>query len=769
MRRLAGFFAAILVRVVLGAALAAVVWIGVTLPSLSGAGNNSVSTLVPSGSRALVAERISAERFAFPVLTRTMVVVRNPHGLSVNRRASLLALAARLSVGGLPGYGEIGGALPLPDNPSPSTFSHQVSTTAILYLYFRPNVSTGRQTVLARRLVRRVIGHQPGEFEGVTGVIPAQATQENVIEENLQWIELATVLVVALAVALRFRGVGAAVLTVGTVIAAYVVSDRVVALLGRNGRIALPAEIEPVMVVLVMGVATDYSIFFLSRFRTLIAEGRSRLSAAAATVRQIAPVVIAAGVTVAVGTASLLAAKLTFLRDFGPGLAAAVLVAMLTAVVIVPAALAVVGERLFWPREPSRTRRAEQAPAVSAEGQVDGAYVQTPERARDPDPVLAQETSERPPRYSPARLSARYPIVALVLAAVVVLAGASGLRHIAVGNDLINGLPAGSEAHRAAVQARRGFVPGAIAPTVVVVSGRGLGARRPQLERLQMLLTEQSGVAQVVGIRQQPLPMHLGLVVSQDGRAARYLLFLREDPLGAPALSDVRALERRLPALLHTAGLTDTRGVVGGDSALSAEIVDSTLSDLGRVAPVMLMAIFLILALYLRALVAPAYLVVTSVLAVLSALGVTVYAMQELLGYGQVTYYVIFTTAVLLVSLGSDYNVFLIGRIWQQSRRGPLQNAVEIAGARAARPIAVAGLVLAAAFALLALVPLRAFREIAFAMTIGLLLDAFIVRAIFVPALVVLVGPRSAWPRTLAGERAKDAIAPHAQDAPVAE
>lgn len=150
---------------------------------------------------------------------------------------------------------------------------------------------------------------------------------------------------------------------------------------------------------------------------------------------------------------------------------------------------------------------------------------------------------------------------------------------------------------------------------------------------------------------------------------------------------------------------------------------------------------------------APAYLVLTSLLAVMAALGLTVYVMQDLLGYGQITYYVIFVTAVLLVSLGSDYNVFLIGRIWQQRRRRSLRDAVEVAGARAARPIALAGLVLAGAFALLAVVPLRPFREVAFAMTAGLLIDAFIVRAILVPALVSFVGPVSAWPRRLSGER----------------
>jgi len=111
-----------------------------------------------------------------------------------------------------------------------------------------------------------------------------------------------------------------------------------------------------------------------------------------------------------------------------------------------------------------------------------------------------------------------------------------------------------------------------------------------------------------------------------------------------------------------------------------------------------------------------------------------------------------FAAAVLLIALGSDYNVFLAGRIWDEARGRSLKSAVASAGAHAAGPIAVAGLVLALSFALLALVPIRSFREIAFTMSIGLLIDAFLVRTLLVPALVTLVGERSAWPgRRVAG------------------
>jgi uncharacterized membrane protein YdfJ with MMPL/SSD domain len=112
----------------------------------------------------------------------------------------------------------------------------------------------------------------------------------------------------------------------------------------------------------------------------------------------------------------------------------------------------------------------------------------------------------------------------------------------------------------------------------------------------------------------------------------------------------------------------------------------------------------------------------------------------------RVVYYVPFVAAVLLISLGSDYNVFVVGRIFQEARRRPLRDAVALAVPRASRAITTAGLALAAGFGLLALVPLAQFREIAVAMALGIVLDTFVVRSLLVPALVVLFGRVGSWP-----------------------
>ena len=140
------------------------------------------------------------------------------------------------------------------------------------------------------------------------------------------------------------------------------------------------------------------------------------------------------------------------------------------------------------------------------------------------------------------------------------------------------------------------------------------------------------------------------------------------------------------------------------------------------------------------------YLLAASVLAVFATLGLTIGIGQAVLGYGSLVYFVPFAAGVLLVSLGSDYNVFVVGRIWEEARRRPVADAVAVAAPQASRAITTAGVALAASFATLAVIPLEQFREIAIAMALGVVLDAIVVRSLLVPALVALFGRLGMWP-----------------------
>ncbi|HET6831690.1 MAG TPA: MMPL family transporter, partial [Solirubrobacterales bacterium] len=291
---------------------------------------------------------------------------------------------------------------------------------------------------------------------------------------------------------------------------------------------------------------------------------------------------------------------------------------------------------------------------------------------------------------------------------------------------------------------------------VVLVEDEGVTGRRNALGRLQRAIARRPQVAQVLGPREAAAPVDFGAVYSETGDAARLFVVLAQDPLGSAAIETVQELKEDLPSLLEQAGLADAEANLAGDTALSAETVSKSRSDLLRVVPAATLAVFAILALFLGALVAPLYLVAASLLALAASLGLTAVVFQDALGYHELAFYVPFAAAVLLIALGSDYNVYLVGRVWSEARlRGSLREAVAVAGSRAAGAITVAGLVLAASFASLALVPLRPFRELAFAVSVGLLIDAFVVRSLLAPALITLVGDRSFWPGSRLKRRAR--------------
>jgi RND superfamily putative drug exporter len=278
------------------------------------------------------------------------------------------------------------------------------------------------------------------------------------------------------------------------------------------------------------------------------------------------------------------------------------------------------------------------------------------------------------------------------------------------------------------------------------------------LARLQHELATQPGVAELAGPASFPAtaggPSGSGLagvaslnpMLAASGGAARFALVEKTDPLDATAISDVRALQGRLAALGRSAGLSGVRFEVGGQTALIADSINSVFADLGRVAIAIIAVTLILLALFLRSLLAPVYLLAASVLAVFATLGLAMLICRAVLGSASMVYFVPFAAGVLLVSLGSDYNVFVVGRIWEEARRRPVADAVAIAAPGASRAITTAGVALAASFAMLAVIPLEQFRQLAITMALGVILDAIAVRSLLVPALVALLGRVGMWP-----------------------
>jgi RND superfamily putative drug exporter len=713
--------------------LAAVLLAVAYLPALSLSGG--VGDLVPKRSAALRAEADATRLFRVPMSAPVVVVQHNERRLPlpVQEQAARNAIAVdRDGSDQIPG---LAGALPVANTAGVFPGSRQKSTTVITFLYFRAGTSMAAQVAGGEAYARTFAGAARDHFAGITGPIPARYEQGQIIERYLPWVEAATVLAIFVIVGWHFRSFGAPLATLVCAATSYLIAVHVVAWAAQRMGVTIPPDLEPVLVVLLLGVTTDYCVFFLSGMQARLADGVPRIPAARLTTAEYTPIIVAAGLVVAAGTASLVVARIQLLRAFGPGLALAVLTAMAVSITLAPALIAVFGGLLFRPGS-TRLRRAELG--------RDGMNVPDAARSRSWQPggrTLAEVG---------ARLAATRPVALLIVLACLtgLLIAAGGATALRLGSPLIRELPTSAEAARAESAAARGFVPGILAPTDVIVLGPGVAARTGALRRLQRGLERQPGVAGVVGPADLPLAARsANLLLAKSGDAARFAVIERGDPLGPVAVERIRGLERRLPALARSSRLTGVRFEVGGETALTAETIDATSADMRRIAVAVLLVTLVLLAIFLRALLAPVYLLAASVLALLAALGVTVWIFQGAAGYEGLVYFVPFAVGVLLVSLGSDYNIFVVGRIFQEARRLPVRDAVAVAAPRASRAITTAGVALAASFAVLAVIPLDQFRELAAAMALGVIIDAFVVRSLMVPAMVALFGPAGRWPR----------------------
>ena len=706
----------LVVAVWLVAAAAATLW----LPSLQEAESASLGDLVPEDAEAVRAAERSTELFSVPITAQTAVVQRDPDGLGedAQTRVAERAVTAREEEGD-----GIAFALPLVNTARLVPGSREDSTTAITFLFFDPGTSIGEDARIAHDWAAREVAQPEDALVGVTGTVPARLAQWQEIEDALPWVTVATILLVFTILALNYRALGAPLVALLGAGVSYLVAVRAAAWVGEQWGVAVPSDVEPIMVVLLLGIVTDYSVFFLSGMRRRLLQGEGPVEAATGATAQFLPIVATAGLIVACGAAALLAGKLEFFRAFGPGMALTVVVSLAVSLTLVPALMAIGGRATFWPSLPAAPPAEEQV------ARRRGRRVETWSES------LAQFATSKP------------VAVVVLLATLAVAAVASrGLADTELGFTAIRGLPAETEERQAALAAGEGFSPGILAPTVLLVEQANGPLDEQSFAGLQERLASEPGIAAVVGPADDAAREIENLVVSGSAPAGRFLLVLEDEPHGGPAIETLDRLREEIDALVADSGFEEASAAFTGETALAAETVDTLTGDLVRIAIAALAVNLILLMIFLRAVVAPLYLLFASALAFAATLGLTTFVFQSLLGHEELTYYVPFAVAVLLLSLGSDYNVFLVGRIWQEAEHSSVRDAVAIAAPRASRTIAIAGLALAFSFATLAFIPLREFREFAFAMTVGVLLDAFLVRAVVVPALVSLFGELSWWP-----------------------
>jgi len=684
----------------------------VALPGIGGLESAPLSGLVPGDSPAKQARVRSQQLFRVPIVSGLVVVARKDGRFSLAEQQKILAFAqqARQSRDTVV-------AVPVINTLGLVPGSRERNTTAITYLIPRGD-DLIELVARAEDYAKRLAAILPGTFTGVTGTLAARDAESDAINTSLPWIETATLLLILFVLAISFRSLGAPLVTLFAAGIAFVIAERVVTWVANRFDLSVPREVEPLMLVLVLAVVTDYAVFFLAGTRTRLAGGAKRTQAAWWTAAQYTPIITTAALIVALGAATILVGSLDFFRVFGPGLAVTVLIGVAVALTLVPALLGIFGRAAYWPGGVGRTGGEDETERVGVRTRITALV-----------------------RHRP------FAFAAVLVSLAALVAAATGLASTRLALAPIAGLDDDAGPARAYDEAARGFAPGIVAPTEVVVEAQGVAGRRAALARLRRALAQAPGVAGVIGPGLlPPIGDVESVFASRSGNAVRYFVLLNDDPYSAHAVSELKQIEQDLPGLLERVGLSEATSFVAGDTAAARDAVGATRSDLLRIGLAVVLVNLILLAIFLRSLVAPFYLVLASALALLAAVGLATFFFHDLLGYPDMTYYVPLAAGVLLVSLGADYNLFVVGRIWQEAQRRPLPEAIRVAAPRASRAVTIAGLTLALSFSLLAIVPLAAFREFAFIMAVGALIDTFLVRTFLVPGMISLVGNASWWP-----------------------
>jgi RND superfamily putative drug exporter len=488
-------------------------------------------------------------------------------------------------------------------------------------------------------------------------------------------------------------------LVIGTAGLALVASEAIAYLLADADVITVNGQSQGIAAILVVGAATDYGLLLVSRFREELRREESKYDAMRVALRRSWEPIVASAATVVLSVLCLLLSDLGSTRGLGPIGAVSVTFALIAALTFLPAALTLLGRAAFWPFRP---RFGDTSPHGRGWQRVAAGVGRRPRR------VLA------------------ISVLALVAAALFAPTyEASGITF----SDAIRGESNGVDGQEALA---RHFPAGSSSPAVILTP-------EDTWQEVAEAARGTDGVEEVVPFTGSRNPLAPPKVV--DGEVWLNAT-LDVSPDSVEAIEIVKDLRTSLDA-------ADPQALVGGDTAANLDARESAARDLRIIVPAVLVVITIVLALLLRALVAPLLLVATVILSVLATVGVAALLFEHVFDFPGSDPGILLIAFVFLVALGVDYNIFLMSRAREEAQRHGTKSGILRALAVTGGVITSAGLVLAATFGALSVLPLLFLAQIAFLVGFGVLLDTFVVRSLVVPSAVYLLGNRTWWPSRL--------------------
>ncbi|KPM53014.1 membrane protein [Frankia sp. R43] len=542
-----------------------------------------------------------------------------------------------------------------------------------------------------REIAERTAAGNPGLTIAVTGPAGLLADTYDVFSKIEDALLLVTASIVAVILLVVYRSPFLWIVPLLSVGIADQMAAGLIYLLAKHADLTVNGQSSGMLRVLVFGAGTDYALLLIARYREELTRYAEPAAAMRIALHRAGPAILASAGTVIIGMLCLLLGTLNSHRGLGPVCALGILVAVVTMLTLLPAAMVVGGRRLFWPFVPElgKPEHIEQIERTGFWARTGAAIARHPRR--------------------------------------IWLATAAVLGALVIGMSVLPGVLRQDQAFRNEVESVKGqhlaeqsFPPGVTAPTFVVAN---------------------AAHADEVAAAVRATPGVVG--ATESGRTSelvQFLVVLDSPPDSTDSFHSVEALRTAVHAVPGADAL------VGGNTAVNLDVRDAAIRDRGVIIPVVLLVVLLILGLLLRAIVAPVLLMATVVLSFFAALGASALAFRYLFHFPGIDPALPLVGFIFLVALGVDYNIFLMTRVREEA--GQIGHAAGVRRGLAVTGgvITSAGVVLAATFAVLMIFPLVQLAAVGFLVSFGVLLDTLVVRSVLVPALALDVGPAVWWP-----------------------
>jgi RND superfamily putative drug exporter len=681
-------------------------------------------SFLPESAESTEVVRILDDQFEAGETTQGLLVYENPNGLNEADRQRIRDDAERIQIAREDGQPEV----PLTEAPqipfqpgSPPGLVSQNGEVAYTVLTVPTNFDESGDW---GKSVRDIVEEDPAPGLKVllTGDLGFGADADEVFSEIDTKLLAATVILVLVLLGAIYRAVLVALTPLIVVFFAYTVAQAFIYLLAKGGA-TVSSNSTSILIVLLFGVGTDYCLLLVSRYREELRAIENKHEAMARALRRSGPAILASGLTVSLAMLVLALADAQNTATLGPVAAIGVACAFTAGLTLLPALLTIFGRAGFWPRRGLVEYDPEHHVRVRR-----GLW------RRFGDKVL-----ERPTQ-------------ALAVTVIVFAASTLGLLAWKVSYSTTTFFKEQVDSVEGFQVLERAFPAGTLAPMTVLVTNENGPVTQPDIS---------AAVRELQGVKGVASATPTGLT-SGNGMTASIDVVLEDDPLLSSSLDLVPGIRDAVRDVAP--GVT---ALVGGSTAINYDFDQAVESDFRLIAPLALLVIFIILAILLRALVAPLVLIASVILSYLATVGLSILFIRYVVGDPGLDASIPTFAFIFLVSLGIDYTIFLMARVREEARTYGTREGMLRALTATGPVITSAGIILAGTFSVLMTLPVTFTFDLGFMVALGILLDTFIVRTIMVPAAVELIGDKVWWPSTAkAGGALREETGEHAVPKP---